>query len=82
MVTVDFGGGGRFGMTKFLTVTAVQEILNVDSRDTVYGLIKSGKLRAYKTGKGGKTSKWMIYADSLNTYIEKNTKRALQSTGV
>lgn len=78
----DSGDEGRFGMTKFVTVRNVREMLNVESNDTIYSLIRSGDLKAFKTGKGGKTSKWMIYRDSLEEYIKRSTERALQDVGV
>lgn len=78
MVLDGFGGGGRFGMTDFMTVKDVRELLKVRSNDTVYSLIESGSLRAFKVGKGGKTSKWLIYKDSLEAYIKSRTERTLQ----
>ncbi len=78
MVLGDFGGGGRFGMTDFMTVKDVRELLNVRSNDTVYSLIESGSLKAFKVGKGGRTSKWLIYRDSLESYIKSRTEQTLQ----
>lgn len=73
-----FGDGERFGMTNLITVKNVREILNVESNDTVYDLIKSGSLKAFKMGKGGKTSKWLIHKDSLDDYIKRCTEQTLQ----
>lgn len=77
-----FGDEERFGMTKYITVKNVMEILSVESNDTVYALIKSGAIKAFKTGKGGRTSKWLIYQDSLDKYIEKRTEQTLQGVNV
>lgn len=76
------GGEGRFGMTKLVTVKHAREILNVESNDTIYSLIRSGDLKAFKTGKGGKTSKWMIHQDSLESYVKRSTEQTLQNVGV
>lgn len=77
------GDEGRFGMTEAtVTVKEARGILKVTSSDTIYSLIRSGAIRAFKTGKGGKTSKWVIFRDSLDAHIRKSTRQALQDEEV
>jgi excisionase family DNA binding protein len=52
---------------KALKVSEVAQELQVD-RDTVYRLIKSGKLKAFKVG-----SDWRITEKALEEFIRKNT---------
>lgn len=57
---------------KFLTVKEVRDMLGVESLDTVRILIKSGELRAFKAGRAGKTSKWLIEKESVDEYVERS----------
>jgi len=71
------GGDERSAMTKYLTVKEVRELLGVASDDTIRGLIHAGEVKAFKAGKAGKTSKWLIDKESVNEYIERSTMQVL-----
>ena len=59
---------------RFLSVAEVRGILGV-SRNTVYALIKSGRLRAFKLDERKRNSHWFIEAESLNELLKSgNTK--------
>lgn len=56
--------------TGFLTIAEVSELLR-RHRVTVSRMIRDGELRAIR-GKG-RTGRVLIYADSVEAYIERNT---------
>lgn len=72
------GGDERSVMTKYITVKEVRELLGVASDDTVRGLIHAGEVKAFKAGKAGKTSKWLIDKESVNAYVERSTMQVLE----
>jgi len=55
-------------MNDLLSVQQVAERLHI-SKDTVYKLIRTGKLKAFKPT-GGKTCPWLITEQSLTKYVK------------
>ena len=62
--------GGVIKM-QYLTVKQMAEILQV-SRRTIYRLIDSGKLPAYKLDRG-----WRIAKEDINQFLEKRINRQI-----
>ena len=54
---------------KYLSVAEVRQMLGV-SRPTIYALIKSGKLKAFKLDEKKRNSHWFIDAESLNELLK------------
>lgn len=62
----------QFNTTEIMTVEELMELLHI-GKSTVYQLLDSGEIRAFRIGR-----KWKIPKEAVCEYIQRKTNRKLQ----